>query len=182
MSNITHIAILVCNKFAAVLLCKLATSLTRQDRKFTTRLPQINANDEVGTRRKEVRFKVVTSDTALFQLPLVSQHRNHQDCSTCHNTRPISVSGVEEISRLTAICTSLSLGKCCSARNLLRCCHWEQDQDSRRDGSTLPSFPEPLRQLLCAQSRMRASIVAMQHNTSSTYSPPPVLTAISSNT
>ncbi|GBN97396.1 hypothetical protein AVEN_41588-1 [Araneus ventricosus] len=41
------IAILVCNKFVAVLLCILAASLTRH----TTRLQQVNANDEVTTRR-----------------------------------------------------------------------------------------------------------------------------------
>ncbi|GBN96709.1 hypothetical protein AVEN_259682-1 [Araneus ventricosus] len=45
------LSILVSNKIAAVLLCKFATSLTRQDRKFTTRLVQVNANDEVTTRR-----------------------------------------------------------------------------------------------------------------------------------
>ncbi|GBM83048.1 hypothetical protein AVEN_107468-1 [Araneus ventricosus] len=37
-----HIAILVCNKVAAVLLCKLAVSLTRQDSKFITSLQQVS--------------------------------------------------------------------------------------------------------------------------------------------
>ncbi|GBO03944.1 hypothetical protein AVEN_66017-1, partial [Araneus ventricosus] len=37
---------------------------------------------------------------------------------------------------------------------------WEQDPDYRRDGQTLPT--EPLQQLLCAQRRMRKSVVVVQ--------------------
>ncbi|GBO27070.1 hypothetical protein AVEN_90887-1 [Araneus ventricosus] len=45
--KITHLTILVCSKVAAVLLCKCAASLTRQDRKFITSFKQVFRSDDV---------------------------------------------------------------------------------------------------------------------------------------
>ncbi|GBM79121.1 hypothetical protein AVEN_104497-1 [Araneus ventricosus] len=66
-----HIAILDCDKFAEILLCKLAISLTRQDRKFTTRLQQVNANELVTTRQTHCKLeqKQNTTDKPRIRTP-----------------------------------------------------------------------------------------------------------------
>ncbi|GBM86701.1 hypothetical protein AVEN_222225-1 [Araneus ventricosus] len=61
---LTQIAILVCSKVAAILLCKiykLATNLTRQECKPETSLQHVNVSFEVTTRR--TCSKLVTSNS-----------------------------------------------------------------------------------------------------------------------